>query len=62
MVVRTVIGWRNGVNVFIVPKEITVRDIKKWKEACDELPNGDGNYQKYFRAWFMELPDHCCCE
>jgi len=50
-----------GIDVFIVPHNITVTDIKQWKKPSKQFPNGDENRQKYFVAWFMELPDFCCC-
>jgi len=50
-----------GVDIFVVPPHITISDIRKWKKSSEQLPNGDKKRQKYFVAWFMELPDHCCC-
>jgi len=41
-----------GVNVYVHPKNIKIRD----------LPGGeDGEREKYRKAWFMELTNHCCC-
>lgn len=41
-----------GVNVYVHPKNINI----------NELPGGEDDKRKQYRvAWFMELPDGCCC-
>ena len=50
-----------GIEIFKVPKDISLSNIKQWKQPSDNLPNGDQNWQKYHVAWFKELPNHCCC-
>lgn len=51
-----VIVYRN--TAYTVPKALS-------KKAFLDLPDGDPDKKtgkgKYFSAWFMQLPDHCCC-
>jgi hypothetical protein len=47
-----------GVNIYVVPKGVEVPKVIK---GCDVTYKGDAFHRKYFRAWFMELPDHCAC-
>lgn len=47
----------HGVNVYVHPKHIHVVDIPR------SIKDGKRNKRKlYFAAWFMALPDHCCCD
>jgi len=39
-----------GIYVFRIPKNMDIPPI-----MTEEF------IQKYMAAWFMELPDHCCC-
>jgi len=50
-----------GCELFMVPKSISISEIKSWKCPSKQLPNGDVNWQKYQVGWMMEIPDHCCC-
>ncbi len=50
--------FMGGMEVFNVPKGVKLPD---YKEPSDEHPNGCEVYQKYHKAWMMEIPDHCCC-
>lgn len=62
MIVKTLPGrFMGGIEVFIVPKGTTTDEISMWEGASNILPNGDENHCKYWKAWFMELPNHCCC-
>jgi len=45
-------GWRGGTEVFVHPLEVV---IEKGAE------NGDHPQHQYWKAWFMTLPNHCCC-
>jgi len=36
-------------HVYVHPKEIIIADLSKEER------------EKYFVAWFMELPNYCCC-
>lgn len=51
----------NGKNVFIVPENIPIEEIRTWRGPSKGLPNGDKNHEKYFAVWFMRLPNSCCC-
>jgi len=50
-----------GVEIFIVPHGITLKEIRLWKQPSDELPNGDKSWKRYHRTWLMKIPDKCCC-
>jgi len=43
-------GDMGGVDVFVHPKEVKI--------SIRDNPVQRG---KYFVAWFMELPERCCC-
>jgi len=47
--------------VFIVPRGTKLNQIKKWCKPSEKLPNGDENWQKYHKAWMMEISKKCCC-
>ena len=53
--------WKMGHQLFIVPKTITIQEIRTWKEPSDELPNGDKNWEKYSCGWMMVIPKECWC-
>ena len=38
-----------GFDVYSHPKNIKIKEIT------------GGEREKYFKAWLMEIPDHCCC-
>lgn len=42
-------SWAGGVNVYAHPPEVDVGTLTK-EEA-----------EQYFKAWYAELPSHCCC-
>lgn len=50
--------FMGGMEVFTVSKG---ERLPEYKEPSDEYPNGCEVYQKYHKAWMMEIPDHCCC-
>jgi hypothetical protein len=50
-----------GVEVFVVPRGISLAEVRSWAPPSDEMPNGDSNWEKYHAAWFMEIPDRCVC-
>ena len=54
-------SFMGGKDVFVVPPDFEIRDIRRWKDCSDKLPNGDKNYQKYHAAWMMEIGNHCEC-
>jgi len=60
-VVKMPSRFMGGVEVFVVPPEITSKQIRTWAAPSDELPNGDENWQKYHRAWLMSVSKSCCC-
>lgn len=41
--------WAAGVSVYMHSPEVDIKALSK-EEA-----------EKYFKAWYAELPDHCCC-
>lgn len=41
-----------GVHVYIHPEEVDIRKLEGGE---------DGPRSKYRSAWFMELPERCCC-
>ena len=47
-----------GIDVFEVPKGMK---LPPYKQPSSKLPNGCKVRQKYWRAFFMTLPDHCVC-
>lgn len=53
--------FMSGVNLFAVPKDITLKTVRTWKDSSECPPNGDENYQKYNVGWLMALPEHCVC-
>ena len=63
MVVKKVsaIWGIGGYELFVVPKTISVQEIRKWKEPTYSFPNGDENWKKYSSGWMMEIPNKCCC-
>jgi len=50
-----------GTDVFIVPKGEKLASPEDMIGPCDEYPDGNEAYSKYYVAWMMEIPDHCCC-
>ena len=40
-----------GVNVYVHPPEVNVKNIKEDSEE----------HKKYCRSWYMSLTDHCVC-
>lgn len=56
---RRTSSFMDGTDVYVLPKEVKMP--KRIVTASDELPNGDEFHEKYFRAWFMEMPDSCRC-
>lgn len=55
-----------GKTAYRIPKEMNESDFMKLRDEpfdSDPLsePNRDVGESKYFVAWFMDLPDHCCC-
>lgn len=40
-----------GVNVYMHPSDVRLSNVIEDSKIHD----------KYFVAWFMELPNHCCC-
>lgn len=50
-----------GIDVFVVPPHVSNEQIGAWTQPCEEMPDGDENWEKYHKAWFMDLPDHCVC-
>ena len=50
-------GWE----LFMVPKNISINDIRSWIGPSEELPNGDKNWEEYSCGWMMEIPDRCYC-
>jgi hypothetical protein len=52
MVITKLVGWKGGIDVFVHPSGA---EITK-KSQGDNHP-----HQKWFRAWFMSITDHCCC-
>ena len=60
-VVLAVSKFMGGTDVFVVPKNITPKEVRTWKD-CDEVPpNGDENYQKYHKSWMMRIGSFCEC-
>jgi len=41
--------YGTGINVYVHPREVKIR----------KLPEAER--KQYWRRWFMELPDRCCC-
>jgi len=50
--------FMGGTNIFVVP---IGEELPPYKEPSNKLPNGYEVYQKYHKAWMMEIPNHCCC-
>jgi len=44
-----------GVDILLHPKDVDPKTLSKGE------PNSKRLREKYFVAWYMELPDHCCC-
>lgn len=51
-------NFMGGISIFIVPKE---EKLPVYIEPNDDYPNGDANYQKYRKAWMMEIGTCCSC-
>lgn len=42
-----------GVNVYVHPKDVSIKELSGGE---------DGERKQYRQAWFMELPERCCCD
>lgn len=51
-------SFMGGVDVFEIPKDMK---LPKYIEPNRKYPNGDEIYQKYNRAWMMEIGAFCEC-
>jgi hypothetical protein len=51
VVLRQATGKLKGVNTYVVPDAYDLTHLTEGSEA----------HKKYFRAWFMSVPDHCVC-
>jgi hypothetical protein len=47
-----------GQTAYRIPKSMSKRDFMKLPTGSVDARTGKG---KYFVAWFMAIPDHCCC-
>lgn len=52
---------RNGVYVFEVPIDVSIREVKKLRPTPHEIPTICTKRQKDYRGWFWELPTSCRC-
>lgn len=53
--------FRSGTSIFVVPKSISIKDIKSWKDCFEAPPNGDENYKKYQKCWMDVISNRCVC-
>jgi hypothetical protein len=54
-------GWRDGLDIFVVPMYVKKSDAKKWRDVSDDEPNGGPERQKYLVMWCMSIPERCEC-
>lgn len=51
-------NFMNGIIVFAVPKG---KKLLSYIEPNNKYPNGDKNYQKYWKSWMAEIGTYCSC-
>lgn len=51
-------NFMGGTIVLAVPKG---EKLPTYTEPCEKYPNGDKNYQKYWKSWMMEVGTCCSC-
>lgn len=49
-----------SVDVFVHPPDIKIETDRR-PDGHPAARSDDHPQQKYWRRWFMHLPDHCCC-
>lgn len=54
-------SFQGGINVFSVPKGISLPPPAQMIEPNDKYPNGNKAYEQYHIAWIGGLSDGCVC-